>query len=287
MNLRELKSKEEIEAYLTDSDGQAKKELAVDLEGEFNLHCYGEHLCLIQIFDKNEAVFIDPFRFKDAEPWRRVFEEENTVKIIYDCTSDGSLLLNEYNITIKNILDLRIAARELDLPRQGLSAVLEDTLSIITQNKKKFQRHNWMRRPLKTEAVEYALSDVFHLFRLRDTLLSQLDERGKLDIFEEQNHNKQFSFKINDPVLRHKKAKGYKFLAPKQKLVFEKTYNIRDTYARKLNVPPNSMFPNKDLLQMSKQSGTPADAVFRSVFLKAPADVKNDFIREIKEVFSN
>ena len=35
-------------------------EIAVDFEGEFNLHIYGEHLCLIQIFDKSNYYIIDP-----------------------------------------------------------------------------------------------------------------------------------------------------------------------------------------------------------------------------------
>ena len=34
--------------------------IAVDFEGEFNLHIYGEHLCLIQIFDGSVYYIIDP-----------------------------------------------------------------------------------------------------------------------------------------------------------------------------------------------------------------------------------
>ena len=36
--------------------------IAMDFEGEFNLHIYGEHLCLIQIFDGQEYFLIDPFK---------------------------------------------------------------------------------------------------------------------------------------------------------------------------------------------------------------------------------
>jgi len=46
------------------------------------------------------------------------------------------------------------------------------------------------------------------------------------------------------------------------------------------------MFPNKELLQLGKQSGIPGDSVFQNIFHKAPASVKTDFIKEIKQVFS-
>ena len=34
--------------------------IAVDFEGEFNLHIYGEHLCLIQVYDGKSYYIIDP-----------------------------------------------------------------------------------------------------------------------------------------------------------------------------------------------------------------------------------
>ena len=34
--------------------------IAVDFEGEFNLHIYGEHLCLIQVYDGKGYYIIDP-----------------------------------------------------------------------------------------------------------------------------------------------------------------------------------------------------------------------------------
>ncbi|MGE4464410.1 MAG: 3'-5' exonuclease, partial [Sphaerochaeta sp.] len=36
--------------------------VAMDFEGEFNLHIYGEHLCLIQLFDGSAYYLVDPFK---------------------------------------------------------------------------------------------------------------------------------------------------------------------------------------------------------------------------------
>ena len=53
-----LDSDEKIEKALVPLS--QKKRIAVDFEGEFNLHIYGEHLCLIQIFDGCDFYLIDP-----------------------------------------------------------------------------------------------------------------------------------------------------------------------------------------------------------------------------------
>jgi ribonuclease D len=45
---------------------------------------------------------------------------------------------------------------------------------------KKYQRYNWMRRPIDPNAMEYALTDVKYLFELRDRLQEQVLRKGRL-----------------------------------------------------------------------------------------------------------
>ena len=47
---------------------------------------------------------------------------------------------------------------------------------------------------------------------------------------------------------RYKKAKGYSRLSRDKKNRFRDLYMIRDAAAKKANLPPNMVFPNKDLL---------------------------------------
>ena len=54
--------------------------IAVDFEGEFNLHIYGEHLCLVQIFDGKDFYLIDPFCVS-AEELKLLFENPELEKI--------------------------------------------------------------------------------------------------------------------------------------------------------------------------------------------------------------
>ena len=44
----------EMTAYLARLRERQVSVIAVDLEGEFNLHAYGEHFCLLQVYDRRE-----------------------------------------------------------------------------------------------------------------------------------------------------------------------------------------------------------------------------------------
>ncbi|MDA3948993.1 MAG: 3'-5' exonuclease, partial [Spirochaeta sp.] len=55
-------------------------EVAVDIEGEFNLHIYCEHFCLLQIYDGRYAVLVDPNSVAIAEI-QAFFEDRGLLKI--------------------------------------------------------------------------------------------------------------------------------------------------------------------------------------------------------------
>ena len=87
-----------------------KGRIAVDFEGEFNLHIYGEHLCLVQIFDGDSFYIIDPRSDKvTAEGLGLLFQSE-AEKIFFASQSDAALIHKCYGMTIRNIYDIRIPA---------------------------------------------------------------------------------------------------------------------------------------------------------------------------------
>ena len=140
--------------------------ISMDFECEFNLHCYGEKLCLIQVFDGEKFYVIDPFTISREELKKTL--ESRAIKLFYDASSDRMLVYKQYGIKISSILDLKVMVDLLDFEKKGLGAVLYDLFKIKTVKKKKFQRYNWMNRPVAEDAIHYALSDVQNLFRLKN-----------------------------------------------------------------------------------------------------------------------
>ncbi|MFC1967179.1 hypothetical protein ACFLV2_00830 [Chloroflexota bacterium] len=246
-----IEKKNELRAYLQSLTDARQYILALDIEAELNRHAYGETLCLIQIFDGVSKLIIDPFKI-DTPTLRMLFGNRDILKIMYDAASDLHLIKNTLNMDIKSILDLRPAVHLLNYEKQDLHSVLARELGIQLENKKKYQKRNWTKRPIPEEAIDYALNDVTHLFRLKDALLSKLSAGDLLDRYLLKNlqvQNKDYTRRPDD---KYKKVKGYHNLSDSEQTVLRKVYDVRDKYAERFNMPPHNIVHNNDLIGMIK-----------------------------------
>jgi ribonuclease D len=253
-NYTYIKNRTELITYLQGLEERKCRFIALDTEGENNLHAYGETLALVQIFDGTEKVIIDPLQI-DKDSLKALFENRDILKIMYDASSDSSLLKNACDIEMKSVLDLRPAADLLNLSRQDLHSVLASELGVVLTSKARFQRHDWLKRPIDKEALEYAISDVTYLFRLKDALLKKMYEGNLLDMFILRNVQVQNKDYYRNPDDKHRKAKGYHTLSGAEKEVFKKLFEIREKYAKKYNLPAFNVIGGDDLLNLARDAG--------------------------------
>ncbi len=247
-----VSSDAELASFLTRLRDRGVSEVAVDFEGEFNLHVYGERLCLLQIAHPDEEAVVDPFTTSN-EALRGFLEDPQIRKITYDSSSDRLLLAKSRGLRLVSIEDLRPAVELLEFPKRDLGSVLETALGQRPAgSKKRFQQYNWTRRPLDPAAVEYALRDVRHLAELRDELFARLDKEGLLDEYRAENER----LESIEPNLNRKpgvfRSAAHKRLSPEQKREFERLYEIRDRHARELDLPPNTVVANKELFALAR-----------------------------------
>jgi ribonuclease D len=233
--------------------------LALDLEAEFNLHVYGEHFCLLQLYDGHQAVLVDP-QFVPIELLQAFLEDRDILKITYDSASDRSLLFRNHGIRMRSILDLRPAVELLQLEKQGLSSVLEIILGLEPEvGKKRYQQYNWMRRPIDPGAISYALGDVYHLFELKEQLMKRLNDRSLMDRFILANQKVQ----DQDPQVNRKpgflRSNRFERLGEPLRHRMESLYAIRERYAREFNLPPNSVVANRLLYELVEGRMSPAE----------------------------
>src|SRR5574344_78343 len=95
-----IEKDEEVESMLKSWSEEAIGTVAMDFEGEFNLHIYGEHLCLIQIFDGRDFYIVDAMKVSDGA-LRRLLESP-VEKIMFDCSGDSTLVRRNYDIALAN-----------------------------------------------------------------------------------------------------------------------------------------------------------------------------------------
>ena len=271
---------EDVVAWLDGLPRRNITSIALDIEGEFNLHRYGEHLCLIQIFDGRESVVIDPLTVK-MRPVQEMLENPDITKVMFDCTSDRTLLFRQYGIMMQGILDLVPAVELLEYEKKGLDQVLHICLGKELKPKKKFQRYDWMKRPIDREALAYAVGDVNHLFTLQQALLEELESGNLLDEYYARNEevrNRPIQAEATPGVL---KKNRFRKLPGWSKELFLALFENRDGYARKLDLPPNSVVSNEELFRLSSLQLETKNIAFRG---RIPGKVRDNIRRDFEGI---
>ncbi|MCK4957523.1 MAG: hypothetical protein KAS49_07785 [Candidatus Cloacimonetes bacterium] len=240
----------EFSNYLEELRAEDIKVIALDVEAEYNLHSYGEKLCLIQIYDGKIPVIIDALQVS-ANLMKELFETRTIMKIMFDSSSDQRLLFKQYQIRINAIIDLKPAVDILDYERKNLGALFTDKLNLEPIDKKAFQMYNWQTRPIDAEAINYSIMDVLYLFQLKEIMFSDLENVKKMEEFRDKN----FALQSKPPNISDKPAIFRKLLftslTKEQQKRFTKIYWIRDKYAQLLDFPPFHLFSNGKIRKMT------------------------------------
>jgi ribonuclease D len=225
--------------------------IALDFEGEYNLHIYGEKLCLIQIFDGEKYYLIDPIKIND-EGIKKLLGNGKIAKYMYDAGSDIAIVYKQYGVKLTNIYDQKILVDVLDnFESRGLDGIINSLFGINNANKAKFQQYPWYKRPIiqDKDALDYALNDVKYLFEINKILLERIAKDGKMNELIEAIISKQYDFDKERLPSFFKKPE-YKKLSEEKKAKVTELFNIREEAAKELNVPPSNVIRNETLFDL-------------------------------------
>lgn len=245
-------------------DNFAEREVssfAMDFEEESNLHCYGEHVCIIQLFDGKNYYIIDALalsKTSEGLALMKEFLEGPAEKIMFACQSDAALARKSLGIQLENIYDIRLPAMALGF-NGNLTGLIERNLGISAENpalKKKYQTANWMRRPIPEEQIEYALGDVKYLFELKSSIFAEMRKtlaKGKIRQLDYEM--KSCALQKNPERPGWEKICNFKLLNSREKIFIKHFFLARDSLARKANLPASRILAKQLIVSMSK-SGT-------------------------------
>ncbi|AEC02523.1 HRDC domain-containing protein [Parasphaerochaeta coccoides] len=266
--------------------------VAMDFEGEFNLHVYGEHLCLIQLYDGHDFYLIDPF-IVSARTLKSFLEADDIEKIMFDCASDASLVRKQYGIQLRNICDLRVMAMALGfmgnltglieqyVPR-NVPLIAESTdSSEKSGSKKKNQMTNWMKRPLTPSQLVYALEDVAHLFVLRSALVAEIAKAGLEEKVAALMRLAPLPKGPEKPGWE--KLPGWRYLSRTARSFARAFFLVRDDIARKRNVPAARVLDKNLLVSLSRMAPLSRSAMEDALAVCPAADKLLPLMMEAQE----
>ena len=173
------------------------RRIAIDVEGENNLHSYGIHVALIQLYDGSRGYAVDALAIGDRALLKALLEDVPWVLVWFDAANDLLSFQHALGIRPSPILDVAIAARMLGRTG-GLQSMTASGNSASAKDR--FQKSNWLRRPLARALLDYAISDVAHLLALADELLAELERKGLTAEFQARNLAAQNAERVWNPL---------------------------------------------------------------------------------------
>jgi ribonuclease D len=227
--------------------------VAVDTESN-SLFAYNEQVCLIQFSVPGQDYLLDPLAFDDLAVIGQILADPEIEKIFHAAEYDVMSLRRDYQFEFVNLFDTMIASRIVGWERYGLASLLEDLFGVQTD--KRMQRTNWGRRPLTVEQIEYARLDTHFLFVLRDKLIHELNEQGRMEearaafVRVSQSEWRKKAFDPDD----FWRIKGAKDLDEASQAVLRELCIYRDERARELDRPLFKVFNDRVLVKLSQEA---------------------------------
>jgi ribonuclease D len=255
-----IQSEGELEKLLAHLARTGCPRLAVDVEGENNLHSYGIHVALIQLYDGSRGWVVDALAVRNRNLLKALLEESSWVKVWFDAANDLLSFQHDLDIRPGPLLDVAIAARLLQmsgglqaLTRQGGSASAKD----------RFQKSNWLRRPLSRALLDYAISDVVHLLDLADELMAEVGRRGLMAEFRSRNIEQQTAERLWDPLANFTRIPGYNALRGPQRRLARVLWYAREYYGRQHDMPPANVASRQELRALVDRDARDAPGISR------------------------
>ena len=226
--------------------------IGVDTESD-SFHHYKEQVCLIQVSIPGVDIIIDPLKVPDLSSLAPTLANPHQVKVLHGADYDVVCLKRDFGFQLRGLFDTLVAARFLDEPRVGLGDLIEAVFGVSLE--KKYQRHDWARRPLGPEHLEYARADTHWLLALREVLLHRLGRAQWLEAAQEECalvEQREWTGKNQDPA-DFLRVKGSGLLSDQGKRVLRALYQYRDSVAQRMNRPVFKVIPDRVLLEAARR----------------------------------
>jgi ribonuclease D len=236
--------------------------LAIDVEGENNLHSYGIHVALIQLFDGMRGWIVDPLIIRDRALLAALLEDVPWTLVWFDAANDLLSFRHALDLRPRPILDLAVAARMLGMTGGLQSLTLAEESASA---KDRFQKSNWMRRPISRAMLDYAITDVIHLLELADTLMAEIGKRNLGVQFQEKNLQQQDAERIWTPLSNFTRIPGFNRMKREDRHLARVLWYAREYYGRQKDLPPGNVASKQDMAQVISRGFRDPEGIARAV----------------------
>lgn len=206
---------------------------------------------LIQLGTGSEVFLIDPLTIDQWQPFARLLEDDQVVKVLHACSEDLEVLKRLTGTEPVSLFDTQLAAAFANL---GYSLGYQPLLKLLlgVDLPKDETRSNWLQRPLTASQVRYASLDVVHLLEVYQNLKEKLEDKFKLQWLREDCAAMTENVLKNDAENAWKEVKRGWQLRPQQLAVLKALCIYREQESRRLDVPRNRVIAKGSLWPLAR-----------------------------------
>ena len=214
---------------------------------------YFPALALVQLGWDDQLVLVDPLAI-DVSVLRRLFES-SAQAVFHAAQQDLDVLTHSVGAVPTEFFDTQVAGGFLGYGTPSLVTILSGELGV---NPPKGDRlTDWLRRPLTEAQCEYAASDVAYLLELRDHLLTQLVELGRVEwVTEACSELLQRPASGTNPEDAWTRLKDVRGLRPRARAVAQSVAAWRERTAMRRNIPVRQVLPDLAVLGIAQRQPT-------------------------------
>jgi len=248
-NFSFIKNNKELDQFIVKIKN--KKKIFFDTEFE-RRSTYKAIISIIVIFDGTNIGIIDCLQ-KNIN-FKKIFKflnKKNITLVIHSCRQDLEIFLSIVKKILFNVFDTQMAAL-LNGYHEAPSykKLVQDFCKISLD--KSLQKEDWLKRPINNERINYLINDVYYLKIIFNKLNNKLVRKNKVKLFNKLIKKEIFKISHEDYPIIFKKKLGNDILKNKK---FIKIINFRNKIAKKINLPKNWVFSDKEIISNIKNEG--------------------------------
>jgi ribonuclease D len=245
-NFSFIKNNKELDQFIAKIKN--KKKFFFDTEFE-RRSTYKAIISVIVIFDGENIGIIDCLE-KNIN-FKKIFKllnKKNITLVIHSCRQDLEIFLSIVKKILFNVFDTQMAAL-LNGYHEAPSykKLVQDFCKISLD--KSLQKEDWLKRPINNERINYLINDVYYLKIIFNKLNNKLVRKNKVKLFNKLIKKEIFKISHEDYPIIFKKKLGDNILKDKK---FIKIINFRNKIAKKINLPKNWVFSDKEIISNIK-----------------------------------
>jgi ribonuclease D len=247
-NFSLIKNNKELDQFLAKIKN--KKKFFFDTEFE-RRSTYQAIISIVVIFDGKNIGIIDCLE-KNIN-FKKIFKflnKKNITLVIHSCRQDLEIFLSAVKKILFTVFDTQIAALFNGYDdRPSYKKLVQDFCKINLD--KSLQSDGWLKRPINNERINYLINDVYYLKIIFNKLNNKLVKKNKLKLFNKLIKKEIFKISHEDYPAIFKKKLGNDILNNNN---FIKIINFRNKIAKKINLPKNWVFSDKEIIKNIKNA---------------------------------